>query len=322
MRAAELFAQGRTQAEVARELDVSRQSAACWHTGFKEGGVDALRSRGPTGPAPRLSSAELAKVEQALLQGAQANGFATDLWTLERVAVVITQGRPGSAITPAMSGGSCDGGWAGRCSGLSGGPANATRKRSPAGSPMSGRGSKRGARRIGLDRLLRRVGRLADPAGAPYLVATGPHPDPAPPLRRGRRPRWRPPWATGLTAPRRGCVSTCSSPATTPTASSRSWTSSGTFYAGQQVVLIWDGLSAALEPPDARLPGQPARLAAPRRAAACLCSRAEPGRIPVGQPQRRRAGQPRDDHLGRGRRRHRTGHPTSLRSTRTWWSGS
>jgi transposase len=91
LQAAELFAQGRTQAEVAHELGVSRQSAHIWHTRFQEGGVDALRSRGPTGPDPKLSAAQLAKVEQALLQGARANGFETDLWTLERVAVVITQ---------------------------------------------------------------------------------------------------------------------------------------------------------------------------------------------------------------------------------------
>ena len=91
LRAAELFALGRTQAEVARDLGVSRQSAHVWHTRFQEGGVDALRSRGPTGPDPKLSAAQLATVEQALLQGAQANGFDTDLWTLERIAVVITQ---------------------------------------------------------------------------------------------------------------------------------------------------------------------------------------------------------------------------------------
>jgi transposase len=91
LRAAELFAQGRAQAEVARELGVSRQSAHVWHTRFEEGGVDALRSRGPTGPDPKLSPADLAHIEQALLQGAKSNGFDTDLWTLERVAVVITQ---------------------------------------------------------------------------------------------------------------------------------------------------------------------------------------------------------------------------------------
>jgi transposase len=91
LRAAELFAQGRTQAQVAHELGVSRQSAHIWHARFQQGGVDALRSRGPTGPDPKLSAAQLAKVEEALLQGARANGFDTDLWTLERVAVVITQ---------------------------------------------------------------------------------------------------------------------------------------------------------------------------------------------------------------------------------------
>jgi transposase len=91
LQAAELFAQGRTQAEVAHQLGVSRQSAHVWHARYLQGGVDALRSRGPTGPDPKLSAAQLAKLEQALLQGARANGFDSDLWTLERVAVVITQ---------------------------------------------------------------------------------------------------------------------------------------------------------------------------------------------------------------------------------------
>jgi transposase len=91
LQAAELFAQGHSQAEVARQLGVSRQSAHIWHTRLQQGGVDALHSRGPTGPDPKLSAAQLAKIEQALLAGAMANGFDTDLWTLERVAVVITQ---------------------------------------------------------------------------------------------------------------------------------------------------------------------------------------------------------------------------------------
>jgi transposase len=103
LQAAELFAQGRTQAEVASELGVSRQSAHVWHTRWKAGGTEGLRSRGPTGPDPKLSAAQLAQIEQALLAGAMANGFDTDLWTLERITVVITQ-LTGSAITPAMSG--------------------------------------------------------------------------------------------------------------------------------------------------------------------------------------------------------------------------
>ena len=89
LRAAELFAAGVTQAGVARQLEVSAQAVSVWHARWKAGGTDGLGSRGPSGPAPRLSDAQLATVEQALLDGAAANGFAGELWTLERIAVVI-----------------------------------------------------------------------------------------------------------------------------------------------------------------------------------------------------------------------------------------
>jgi len=70
-----LFAAGVRQAEVARQLEVSAQAVSVWHTRWQAGGVDALYSRGPSGPAPRLSDAQLATVEQALLEGASAHGF-------------------------------------------------------------------------------------------------------------------------------------------------------------------------------------------------------------------------------------------------------
>jgi transposase len=89
LRAAELFAAGVRQAEIARQLEVSAQAVSVWHTRFTQGGTEALRSRGPSGPAPRLSDAQLATVEQALLEGAAANGFVGELWTLDRIAVVI-----------------------------------------------------------------------------------------------------------------------------------------------------------------------------------------------------------------------------------------
>ena len=92
-RASELFAQGRSQAEVARELDVSRASASRWHAGWQASGTAALQSRGPTGRPPggrpKIPDSALVRIEQALLKGALTHGFATDVWTLERIAVVI-----------------------------------------------------------------------------------------------------------------------------------------------------------------------------------------------------------------------------------------
>ena len=89
MQAGALFAAGHSQAEVARKLGVARQNISRWHARWRQGGQDALRSAGPTGPAPRLSEAQLAAIDQALRQGARAHGFDTDHWTLARITTVI-----------------------------------------------------------------------------------------------------------------------------------------------------------------------------------------------------------------------------------------
>jgi transposase len=57
-----------------------------------------LRTRGPTGRRPKIADEQLAGIEQALLEGALAHGFATEVWTLERIAVVI-QGLTGVALS-------------------------------------------------------------------------------------------------------------------------------------------------------------------------------------------------------------------------------
>ena len=89
LRAAELFAAGVRQAEVARQLGVSAQAVSVWHARWQASGTDGLRSKGPSGPAARLSDTQLAEVEQVLLKGPTANGFVGELWTLERIALVI-----------------------------------------------------------------------------------------------------------------------------------------------------------------------------------------------------------------------------------------
>jgi transposase len=87
--AARMFASGKIQATVAAMLEVSRQSVSRWYHEWKRGGSRALRGAGRAGRLPSLDAKQLAGVERALRRGARAHGFATDLWTLPRVAKVI-----------------------------------------------------------------------------------------------------------------------------------------------------------------------------------------------------------------------------------------
>jgi transposase len=89
MQAARLFRQGVSQAEVARRLEVSRQSVSRWYAEWSEGGRKALKGAGRAGRLPRLTRAQLDRVDQELRKGAVAHGYDTELWTLVRVAEVI-----------------------------------------------------------------------------------------------------------------------------------------------------------------------------------------------------------------------------------------
>ncbi|WP_256341552.1 helix-turn-helix domain-containing protein [Streptomyces sp. TLI_105] len=89
VRAAELFGQGRSGAEIARMLGVSEESARRWKRVWEEGGADALRRRPATGRPPKLDDAQGEAIRAALEQGARAHGFEADLWTLERVGLVV-----------------------------------------------------------------------------------------------------------------------------------------------------------------------------------------------------------------------------------------
>ena len=84
-----MFKRGRSQADVARELGASRQAVSQWYQSGSEGGRDALVGADRAGRLPWLSDAQVAQVQEALLAGAQAAGFDTDLWTLGRVAEAV-----------------------------------------------------------------------------------------------------------------------------------------------------------------------------------------------------------------------------------------
>ncbi len=71
------------------KLGVSAQTASRWHRIFLAEGKKGLAGAGRAGRLPKLSDEQLAQVEQALLKGPRAHGFATQMWTLARVADVI-----------------------------------------------------------------------------------------------------------------------------------------------------------------------------------------------------------------------------------------
>ncbi|HEY1257143.1 MAG TPA: winged helix-turn-helix domain-containing protein [Terracidiphilus sp.] len=89
-RAARLFSVGkRSQAEIARELHISRQSVSRWFEAWQQNKPDWIRGAGRASRRPQLDKTQLKQVDEALRQGAQAHGFATNLWTLSRAAAVI-----------------------------------------------------------------------------------------------------------------------------------------------------------------------------------------------------------------------------------------
>src|SRR5262245_45354397 len=77
-----LFAAGMRQAEVARELGVSRQAVSRWYRSWKGGGRAGLRGAGRTGRNRKMSQAQLCELEATLLEGPEEAGYSTSLWTL------------------------------------------------------------------------------------------------------------------------------------------------------------------------------------------------------------------------------------------------
>ena len=90
-RAVELLAQGHPPVEVARMVGVDRRSVRRWKAAFRKKGRGAIAARPACVRPPKLSAPLTRRLERALLRGAQAAGFPTDLWTCPRVAQVIAQ---------------------------------------------------------------------------------------------------------------------------------------------------------------------------------------------------------------------------------------
>jgi transposase len=87
-RAAAMFAEGIPAPEVAAALEVSTKAAYGWRRDWAAGGVRGLASKGPPGPQPTLSQAQVDQLERRLERGAA--GYRDQRWTLARVAALIT----------------------------------------------------------------------------------------------------------------------------------------------------------------------------------------------------------------------------------------
>ncbi len=52
-------------------------------------GPNSWKEKRHPGAVPKLTSAQMTRLKQILLEGARADGYPTDLWTLKRLAEVI-----------------------------------------------------------------------------------------------------------------------------------------------------------------------------------------------------------------------------------------
>jgi len=90
-RAVELLNQGHGICQVARIVAASPSSVVRWRDAYKKGGPNALNSKPPPHRPCRLSPKQLQKLYFLLLKGPIAHGYKTQLWTLQRVADLITK---------------------------------------------------------------------------------------------------------------------------------------------------------------------------------------------------------------------------------------
>ena len=86
-----LLSQGLSLREVARRVQASVTSVHRWQQAWAHGGDRALAPKPVSGRPRKLTDAQCQQLLHVLSQGARAYGFANELWTVKRIAVVIQQ---------------------------------------------------------------------------------------------------------------------------------------------------------------------------------------------------------------------------------------
>jgi transposase len=83
------LADGQSRHAVAAVLGVHPNSVSRWARAARR--PDGLAAKPSPGPTPGLSDADLGRLESLLVQGSKAHGWANELWTADRVAVLIAR---------------------------------------------------------------------------------------------------------------------------------------------------------------------------------------------------------------------------------------
>jgi transposase len=89
--ALELHRGGMKQADIARQLHVSRQAVSQWIHSAKRSGKRALTRKPHEGRPPKLSSAQQKQLPRLLARGPRELGYSTELWTAQRIARLILE---------------------------------------------------------------------------------------------------------------------------------------------------------------------------------------------------------------------------------------
>ena len=85
------MAKGLSHAEIARRVNVVRQTVGRWARQYRQDGRASLKRAGRAGRKPLLSEADRQRLVKLLLKGPEALGYETPLWTCPRVGHLIEQ---------------------------------------------------------------------------------------------------------------------------------------------------------------------------------------------------------------------------------------
>jgi transposase len=85
------YRKGVRQADIARQLGVSRAAVCQWLKRAQRRGQLALRRKPRPGRPPKMTPARRRSLVRLLARGAQAAGYSTQLWTAERIRRVLLE---------------------------------------------------------------------------------------------------------------------------------------------------------------------------------------------------------------------------------------